>query len=250
MLKLSIITVVYNNFRQIEDTILNVLDLKNNNDNIEYIIIDGGSKDGTCDIIEKYSDKISFFISEPDNGIYDAMNKGINLAQGEWLIFMNSGDFFYDEGKDFLNEMFLNNEEINGCDIIYGNTLTKNERNIIDIPLKKINADFFFFNTICHQCVFFNRRVFNTVGQYNLDYKIISDKDLLYRIANSNGKFYHVDHIISVWDEEGFSKENISLLLSEDNLFKKKNFSFFKRNYLIFERRFKNCLNRIISKKT
>lgn len=244
-MKLSIITVVYNNVTCIEDTILNILDLKDQNPDIENVIIDGGSTDGTCAIIEKYKDKISYFISEPDHGIYDAMNKGIKASRGEWLIFMNSGDLFYQDVKALLKEMFKKNNNFEDYDVIYGNTLTKNSREIISIPLKKIESNFFFFNTICHQSVFFNKSVFNNLGYYNLNYKIISDRDLLFRVANSNGKFYHLDYIVSIWDEEGFSKDNYSLFSKEENLFKTQNFSLIKRNYISFIERLYNLLKKL-----
>jgi glycosyltransferase involved in cell wall biosynthesis len=242
---LSVITVVYNNFNHIEDTILNVLKLKENT-SLEYIIVDGGSTDGTIDVIEKYRNEISCFISEPDKGIYDAMNKGIDLAKGEWLIFMNSGDLFYNNTNQFLNLNFLDNENVKEYDIIYGNTLTKNGGKIVEVPKLNIRPSYFFLDTICHQSVFFNKKIFNNVGYYNLDYKIISDRDLLFRVAKSNGKFHHVDHIISVWDEEGFSKENISLFRLEDLLFIQQNFRLLERNYLFFKRRFKSALKKIL----
>lgn len=233
---LTVITVSYNAVKVIEQTILSIVN--QNFEDFEYIIIDGGSTDGTIDMIKKYQDKISFWISEPDNGIYDAMNKGIQYAKGEWLIFMNSGDLFH--SKDFYKNIFLDNKEINQYDIIYGNTLAKNKGEILSIPRKVIKPDFFFLNTICHQSVFFNKRVFNTVGVYNLDYKIISDRDLLYRIANSNGKFYYVEDIISIWDEEGFSKENFSLFIKEVDFFTRKNFNFLERIFLKLEKKLKN----------
>lgn len=246
MIKLSIITVVYNNVNCITDTIVNVLKVKEYYKDVEYIIVDGGSNDGTVDIIKKYQDKISLWISEPDKGIYDAMNKGIDLARGEWLIFMNSGDSFYGNEEGFLNKIFFNSQSIKDYDIIYGNTLTKNEQKIITIPLKKINPNFFFSNTICHQSVFFNKKVFRDVGYYSLDYKIISDRDLLFKVIKSKGNFFHLDNIISVWDEEGFSKDNISLLKNEENLFIRKNFNFFKKNYLLIKLRSRNLLEKIL----
>lgn len=245
MIKLSVITVVYNSAKNIEDTIKNVLELKKINEGIEHIIIDGGSNDGTCEIIEKFTDKLSHYISKPDKGIYDAMNKGVKLAQGDWLIFMNSGDLFHIEEKANINKLFFDFDTVNKYDIIYGNTLTKNTRCVIKIQPQEINRNFFFFNTICHQSIFFNKNVFNDFGYYNLNYKIIADKDLLFRVANSNGKFHHIDQIISIWDENGFSNENISLFEKEDEIFQKLNFRILERYYLIFKLKIKNLARRI-----
>lgn len=93
--KISVITISYNAEKEIEKTILSVITQTYNN--IEYIIVDGASKDNTISIVNRYKEKISCIISEPDKGIYDAMNKGVNHATGEWLIMMNAGDVFNDE---------------------------------------------------------------------------------------------------------------------------------------------------------
>ena len=114
----SIITVVYNNSLSIEETILSVLNL--NYKNIEYIIIDGGSTDGTLEIVKKYENKIDFLISEPDICVYDAMNKGIKISNGVWLNFMNSGDTFFSENSlDFLSEVC----EENKTQVYYSDTI-------------------------------------------------------------------------------------------------------------------------------
>src|SRR5690606_11151151 len=93
--KISIITIVYNNVRDIEYTIRSVM--KQTYANIEYIIVDGFSTDGTLDVIEKYREEIAILISEKDNGIYDAMNKGLNVATGDYVLFLNSGDELYED---------------------------------------------------------------------------------------------------------------------------------------------------------
>jgi glycosyltransferase involved in cell wall biosynthesis len=113
---ISIITVVYNGEKFLEETIESVI--SQSYANVEYIIIDGGSTDGTIDIIKKYEDKIDYWASEKDNGIYEAMNKGIELATGKWINFMNSGDSFYD--NNILQNIFTK-ESLEEVDIIYGN---------------------------------------------------------------------------------------------------------------------------------
>ncbi|RZK61390.1 MAG: glycosyltransferase, partial [Pedobacter sp.] len=120
MPKLTVITIVYNNVRDIERTINSVLN--QTYPKIEYIIIDGKSTDGTLDIIEKYRSKISKIVSEPDKGIYDAMNKGLALATGDYVLFMNSGDEIYDETT--VEDIF---ESAPGADIYYGETEMYND---------------------------------------------------------------------------------------------------------------------------
>jgi glycosyltransferase involved in cell wall biosynthesis len=101
---ISIITVVYNSVATIEETIVSVLNQSYRN--VEYIIIDGGSNDGTVEVVEKYANQLAYFVSEPDSGLYDAMNKGITASSGEWLLFLNSGDSLFN--KHVLTEVFAN----------------------------------------------------------------------------------------------------------------------------------------------
>ena len=117
--KVSIITVVFNAVDKIEPTLLSVLgqDYKD----IEYIVIDGGSTDGTLDVIRRYRDQISVVVSEQDDGIYDALNKGVLLASGDWIGIMNAGDSF--AANDTLSRIFGSDVNISGCDVIYGDSV-------------------------------------------------------------------------------------------------------------------------------
>ena len=115
----SVVTVVFNGEKYLEETIQSVIN--QTYDNVEYIIIDGGSTDGTLDIIKKYEDRIDYWVSERDRGIYDAMNKGIDLASGEWINFMNAGDGL--DSYSILNEIFSNKINLK-IGLIYGNTNT------------------------------------------------------------------------------------------------------------------------------
>ena len=124
-IKISIITVSYNAVKTIEETINSVLNQSYSN--IEYIIIDGGSRDGTVDIIKKYQDKINVWISEPDKGIYDAMNKGIKLAKGDWIGIINSDDCYCIDAFDTILNTISKNPN---AELIFGNL------NIIDKKMK------------------------------------------------------------------------------------------------------------------
>ena len=120
---ISVITAVFNDKEHLEQTIKSVI--TQTYDNVEYIIIDGGSADGTLDIIRKYEHLIDYWISEPDEGIYDAMNKGIDLAAGEWINFMNAGDEFVDKNVIQDNLLLLNS---NGTEFIYSDTIFTNAK--------------------------------------------------------------------------------------------------------------------------
>ena len=117
--KVSIVTVVYNAADQIESTVLSVLD--QNYGNVEYVVIDGGSTDGTLEILNKYRDRIACLVSERDGGIYDAMNKGITVATGEWVGLMNAGDSF--AADDVLSRVFRAGQRYQGVDVLHGDAI-------------------------------------------------------------------------------------------------------------------------------
>lgn len=163
-LLISVVTVCYNAADTIEKTMLSVLNQTYHD--IEYIIIDGGSTDGTVEIIRKYADRIAYWVSEPDKGIYDAMNKGIKVATGEWINFMNAGDEFVDEG---VIEKLFQNRTIDTVGVVFGDTLFihKSKQKIVkfgDDPHHKIMPS-------CHQSIFC-RRILLARILFDLRYKI------------------------------------------------------------------------------
>lgn len=231
---ITIITVVYNGAAFLEKTILSVIN--QTYDNVEYIIIDGGSYDGTIDIVKKYEDKIYYWVSEQDDGIYDAMNKGITLAHGDWIVFLNSGDSFCD--NDILENIFPKNMTLS-AEIIYGNTKVRVSNKTLKPP-RIINKKYFFYQNICHQSIFFKRGVFTKYGYYNLKYKIIADREWLLKATIKNVHFLYVDLDICIWDAIGFSSKNIYLYTKEDIEFKKFYFSPFERLLLPWAMRYEN----------
>ena len=196
MEKITIITVVYNDVNHIEDTIKSVL--SQNYQNIEYIIIDGSSTDGTMEICRKYENKIAKLISEPDSGIYNAMNKGIKLASGKWLFFLNSGDVFYNE--NIINEIFQTNSY---ADIIYGKAIKDNGQ-ICYYPNKISTFMFLLERMICHQAIFANIDTFEN-NYFDENYRIIADRIWLYNCYKKHKRFQKKNIIISKYDTNGIS---------------------------------------------
>ena len=194
---ISIVTVSYNAVNTIEQTIISVINQTYTN--IEYIIIDGGSKDGTVDIIKKYSDKITYWISEPDKGIYDAMNKGILLANGEFINFMNAGDYFISNTTiDTIFKSQFYNE-----DIIYGAVEMRNRSN--KEILKPKHLDYIKQRMVfCHQSTFVK---LNLMKKYKFDdsYKIVADYDFFLKNYFNKSTFREIDVIVSSYDNNGIS---------------------------------------------
>ena len=171
---LSVITVTLNCAETIEKTISSVLQQKN--DEIEYIIIDGGSTDGTQDIIKKYDNEITYWVSEPDNGIYDAMNKGISIASGEWISFINGNDWYENNVFQDVKNVATNCKE----SIIYGwvNQVSDGEiKGYLGISHEVDTEELHFHNLYCHQGLFLRRQLFSLVGNYDTNYKVYADYD-------------------------------------------------------------------------
>lgn len=177
----------------------------------EILIIDGGSTDNTLEIIKNFDDERIKILSEPDNGIYDAMNKGIKMAKGEWLYFLGSDDLLYDENvlNDIQTEIHKHK-----VDVIYGNVLMKPTNRIYDgeFTYEKMQT-----TTLCHQAIFYKKQIFNDFGLYNIRYKVLADHDMnLNWLFSNKHKNLFVDRIIAQYSESGFSSYFIDKEFEKD----------------------------------
>lgn len=184
-MKISLITVVYNNERTIADAIESILNQNVDNFSIEYIIIDGASVDRTLEIINTYKNHISVVVSEPDEGIYHAMNKGIKMATGDVIGILNSDDFYND--YDVIKNIFTQFNENIGIDVVYGNLYYVDKYNTDKIirywQSKQYHNLFFESGEVPpHPSFFVRRRVYEKVGYFDTNFRLAADYDLMFRI--------------------------------------------------------------------
>jgi glycosyltransferase involved in cell wall biosynthesis len=191
-IKVSIITVCYNSRNTIEQTIESVL--KQTYNNIEYLIIDGGSTDGTIDIIQKYEKKFGErlrWISEPDNGIYDAMNKGIDMATGELIGIINSDDWYEINAVESAVKVVDINHPYQ---IIYGMIRVIENGHESQVYLNRHES--IERATLAHPGCFVTKKTYQDKGKYSLNYKIVSDWEFFLRIRNDNSVLYKPLYVI------------------------------------------------------
>ena len=204
----SVVTVTFNAEKDIENTIKSIIN-QTYFHAIEYIIVDGGSTDRTIDIIKKYKDYIDFFISEPDNGVYDAMNKAIDIATGTWINFMNAGDQFYD---NLVIENFIRKARISS-DLVYGDV------NVIGEGINRIvKADLenriFKVTPFCHQSLFV-KTVLMKEKKFNTTYIVLADYDFIVNSYVRNKKFQNLDFTVSKYQLGGMSRHNVHIMHTE-----------------------------------
>jgi glycosyltransferase involved in cell wall biosynthesis len=228
MLKFSIITINYNNLVGLEKTFQSVI--SQNCDFAEYLIIDGGSTDGSDEFIRSHADRLCYWVSEPDNGVYHAMNKGICHATGEYCLFMNAGDVFYSDHvlndvKDCLNQ--------NKADFLVGNTLYVDQfgkEKWHRISPSIITASLLFSTALCHQSTFIKREILLD-EPYDETLKYVSDwKHMFHQIVFQNRSYQKLDFYVSIYDFTGMSSTNVQGVADE------------RRNYL------QQCLPKLIYK--
>jgi glycosyltransferase involved in cell wall biosynthesis len=218
--KLSVITIVYNNVRDIERTVLSVLN--QSYPNIEYLVIDGASNDGTMDILRQYESRISKLVSERDKGIYDAMNKGLALATGDYVLFMNSGDEIY--SSKTVENIFASGDD---ADIYYGETEMFDDawqslgRRRHKAPDAFTWKDFKYGMSISHQAIYIRKSL---TEPYDLTYKLSSDIDWILRAAKKAKKIVNVKAVVAKYLVGGMSKKKHRQSLAE-------RFSIFVKHY-------------------
>ena len=214
--KFSIITVTYNAGKVLEDTIQSVVFQTYRN--VEYIIVDGNSKDHTLEIVEKYRDRISQVLSEPDKGLYDAMNKGIRLATGDYLCFLNAGDEFHD--NETLQKIVLTLKSKELPDVIYGETAIVDEEGHF-LHMRRLSApeklDWKSFKQgmlVCHQA-FFARRELAAQHPYDLKYRFSADFDWCIRIMKQAKTLHNTYLTLIDYLNEGMTTRNHRASLKE-----------------------------------
>lgn len=203
--KISVITVNYNNAAGLIKTIQSVI--AQDYDNVEYIIIDGGSSDESCSIIQEYADQISYYVSEQDSGIYHAMNKGVKVASGDYCNFMNSGDIYAD--NQVLSNLVL---LMDGSDYVIGNTLFyQNDLchvwwNFADLRLSSL-----LYSSLSHQASFIKRSLL-LENPYDESLRIVSDwKFTLETLILKNSSYQKIEIPICIYDMCGVSNQYIEL---------------------------------------
>lgn len=231
MKNISIITINLNNRLGLKETIESLL--YQSYKNYEFIVIDGGSNDGSVDLIKEFDKHIDYWISEPDNGIFSAMNKGILKANSEYCIFMNSGDCFCHD--NVLKEIFLH--QLTG-DIICGDALYRksayhNERIVIS-PSSKYRASEFILSSIPHQSTLIKTDLFKKYHLYDENYQIFSDWAFVVEMIFHYGREYQkINVLISSCDTTGISSnpQHVNLMKEEFNIILKKIFPNFYEDY-------------------
>lgn len=210
-MKLTIITINRNNADGLQKTIDSVF--TQSITDFEYIIIDGASTDNSLQILQKYNDLMQpqlSYLSEPDTGIYNAMNKGIMKASGDYLLFLNSGDWLYDE--HVIRDFYLRDYK---ADLIAGNLMNWDNKltNLRAFPVKTEDLFFLFYTDtgMAHQATFINRKLFLQYGLYDERYKYVSDWAFFVKVLFlDNCSFVHFDRIISFYDLSGVTAQEES----------------------------------------
>lgn len=231
MKKITIITINFNDKKGLNITFESVFNQVYQD--FEYIVIDGGSTDGSKDIIESNASKIHYWVSEPDKGVYNAMNKGIKIANGEFIIFMNAGDTFVD--KDVL--LNVHQDLTSQYDIYYGDNYkvkADGSKRLKTYP-EKLTFSFFYTSCINHQSTFIRKKLFDEYFYYNEAFKIVSDWEFfIFTICKMNVPYKYLAKTIANYDFTG-----MSTLSRYQHLYSQERLSVIQKYFPAFEEDYK-----------
>ncbi|HQQ94604.1 MAG TPA: glycosyltransferase family 2 protein [Bacteroidia bacterium] len=201
-MKLSLITINFNDLEGLKKTLESAG--AQTYRAFEHIVIDGGSEDGSAAYLQNNSDGLAYWVSEKDGGIYDAMNKGLKQAKGDYLLFLNSGDILYD--KNTLEKAL---PHLDGTSFCYGDLiLIRNEQREEHRAPESIDLDFMLNSTFWHPCVFIASSQFKQHGLYRTEFKIAGDYEFFIRCLLKPGtSTKHIPHFIAVFNAEGRSND-------------------------------------------
>lgn len=217
-MKISIITVVYNNEATIRQAIESVL--TQSYPEIEYVIIDGNSQDSTVSIIEEYKNRLGYFISEPDKGLYDAMNKGIQAATGEVIGILNSDDLYQD--NNVLLDVMSQFHSDSSLDIVYGDLVYVKKEAVNQVVRNWISKEYYtkFFddgNVPPHPSLFLKNTVYKKVGFFDLDFKLASDYEFMFRVFKKNHfKSKYINRLIVKMRLGGETNKSIQNIINQN----------------------------------
>lgn len=206
---ITVVTVVYNGEAHLKQTIQSVID--QSYDNVEYIIVDGGSTDGTLDIIRRYEGQIDYWVSEVDNGLYYAMNKSVILATGKWINFMNAGDSFYD--TNVLASLF-DATGFGDASVVYGDVMKKYNQQYQILRKNKPLELFYQELPFSHQAAFV-KTVLLKRYPFDTQYRLSADYDLFFNLYHRGLVFVHLPRIVATFDMFGVSSNYAKLFLDK-----------------------------------
>lgn len=238
---ISIITVSYNAVFTIEQTILSVIN--QGFEDYEYIIVDGGSTDGTVDIIKNYQDKITLWVSEPDKGIYDAMNKGTKMAKGQLISLLNSDDWYEKDALSIVANNFYSNPNV---DVFHGLLRIINIANNEPSLVGGHYSSNLYNGMIEHPTCFVKRELFEKVGGFDISYKSAADYDWMLRVKSTGARFLLIHEIVANFRNGGISSSLGGSF--EDILIKKRygiysNSKYLQKKLILFLIGFRNIIS-------
>ncbi|RVT75880.1 glycosyltransferase [Flavobacterium sufflavum] len=228
MLKLSIITINYNNASGLQRTVESVISQRYSD--MEYIVVDGDSTDDSVSVIKKHESSIDKWVSEKDNGIYNALNKGIQMATGDYLLFLNSGDHFYDSDILYKIQHHIRERDLIAFDI----HMLGLGHDFIHKHPDELLFSFLFEETFAHQSVFIKRSLFDKIGLYDENLKIVADWKFFIHAVASGCSYKSVHEVLTVFYFDGISStaEGTFLRRKERESVLKSEFSIFYKDYI------------------